>query len=55
MMKRASIRIWGDVQMAGFRTFIKNVADSLNKIIQIEDEDEEDEEEGETTDKGAGI
>ena len=54
MMKRASIRIRGDVQMAGFRTFIKTVADSLNKIIQIEDEDE-DEEEGETTDKAAGI
>ena len=30
MMKRASIRIKGDVQMAGFRTFIKNTADSLN-------------------------
>ena len=53
MMKRASIRIRGDVQMAGFQTFIKTVADSLNKIIQIEDEDEE--EEGETTDKAAGI
>ena len=30
MEKRASLRIRGDVQMAGFRTFIKNVADSLN-------------------------
>jgi hydrogenase maturation factor HypF (carbamoyltransferase family) len=30
MMKRASIRIRGDVQMAGFRTFINNVADSLH-------------------------
>jgi acylphosphatase len=29
-MKRASIRIKGNVQMAGFRTFIKNIADSLN-------------------------
>ncbi len=30
MMKRAEIRIRGNVQMAGFRTFIKNVADSFN-------------------------
>jgi acylphosphatase len=30
MMKRASLRIRGNVQMAGFRTFIKTVADSLN-------------------------
>jgi len=30
MIKRANIRIKGDVQMAGFRTFIKNTADSLN-------------------------
>jgi acylphosphatase/uncharacterized protein YoxC len=30
MMKRADIRIRGNVQMAGFRTFIKNVADSFN-------------------------
>jgi acylphosphatase len=30
MMKRADIRIRGEVQMAGFRTFIKNTADSLN-------------------------
>jgi acylphosphatase len=30
MEKRASLRIRGDVQMAGFRTFIKKVADSLN-------------------------
>ena len=29
-MKRADIRIRGDVQMAGFRTFIKDIADSLN-------------------------
>jgi acylphosphatase len=29
-MKRANIRIKGNVQMAGFRTFIKNTADSLN-------------------------
>ncbi|MHC1599358.1 MAG: acylphosphatase [Candidatus Methanospirareceae archaeon] len=29
-MKRANIRIKGNVQMAGFRTFIKNIADSLN-------------------------
>ena len=30
MKKRASLRISGNVQKAGFRTFIKNVADSLN-------------------------
>ncbi len=30
MMKRADVRIKGNVQMAGFRTFIKNTADSLN-------------------------
>lgn len=30
MMKRASLRIRGNVQMAGFRAFIKTVADSLN-------------------------
>ena len=30
MMKRASLKIRGDVQMAGFRTYIKTVADSLN-------------------------
>ena len=29
-MRRANIRIKGNVQMAGFRTFIKNIADSLN-------------------------
>ena len=29
-MKRANVRIRGNVQMAGFRTFIKNIADSLN-------------------------
>ena len=29
-MKRANIRIKGNVQMAGFRTFIENIADSLN-------------------------
>jgi len=29
-MKRANIRIKGNVQMAGFRTFIKNIADSVN-------------------------
>ena len=29
-MKRANIGIKGNVQMAGFRTFIKNMADSLN-------------------------
>jgi acylphosphatase len=29
-MKRAKISIKGNVQMAGFRTFIKNAADSLN-------------------------
>ena len=29
MEKRASLKIRGNVQMAGFRTFIKNVADSL--------------------------
>ena len=28
-MKSAGIKIRGDVQMAGFRTFIKNIADSL--------------------------
>ena len=31
MMRRANIRIEGNVQMAGFRTFIKNIADSLNE------------------------
>ena len=30
MEKRQNLRIRGNVQMAGFRTFIKNVADSLN-------------------------
>ncbi|MEA2032193.1 MAG: acylphosphatase [Euryarchaeota archaeon] len=30
MMKRADVRIRGNVQMAGFRTFIENIADSLN-------------------------
>ena len=30
MMKRANVRIKGNVQMAGFRTFIENIADSLN-------------------------
>jgi acylphosphatase len=30
MMKRANIWVKGHVQMAGFRTFIKNAADSLN-------------------------
>jgi acylphosphatase len=30
MEKRANLRIRGNVQMAGFWTFIKNVADSLN-------------------------
>ena len=29
-MKKADIRIRGNVQMAGFRTFIKNIADSRN-------------------------
>jgi len=29
-MKRANVRIRGNVQVAGFRTFIKNVAESLN-------------------------
>jgi len=29
-MRRVNIRIKGNVQMAGFRTFIKNIADSLN-------------------------
>lgn len=29
-MKRANIQIKGNVQMAGFRTFIKNTADSLS-------------------------
>ena len=29
-MRRANVRIRGNVQMAGFRTFIKNVAESLN-------------------------
>ena len=31
-MKRANIKIKGNVQMAGFRTFIKNTADSLNNV-----------------------
>jgi acylphosphatase len=30
MMKKASLRIRGNVQMAGFRTYIKTVAESLN-------------------------
>jgi acylphosphatase len=30
MMRRANIGIKGNVQMAGFRTFIKNIADSVN-------------------------
>ena len=30
MMKRADVKIRGNVQMAGFRTFIENTADSLN-------------------------
>ena len=30
MMRRANIRVKGNVQMAGFRTFIKNTADSVN-------------------------
>jgi len=30
MTKKADIRIRGEVQMAGFWTFIKNTADSLN-------------------------
>ena len=30
MMRRANIGIKGNVQMVGFRTFIKNIADSLN-------------------------
>ena len=30
MMRRANIGIKGNVQMAGFRTFIENIADSLN-------------------------
>jgi len=30
MMRRANIGIKGNVQMAGFRTFINNIADSLN-------------------------
>ena len=29
-MKRANVRIRGNVQMAGFRTFINDLADSLN-------------------------
>lgn len=29
-MERANIRIEGNVQMAGFRTFIENIADLLN-------------------------
>lgn len=38
MMERADIRIEGNVQMAGFRTFIKNIADSLNlKGFALED------------------
>jgi len=32
MMKRANIRIKGNVQIAGFRTFIKNIADSLSVV-----------------------
>jgi len=38
MMKRASLRIRGDVQMAGFRTYIKTVADSLNVTGEGESE-----------------
>jgi acylphosphatase len=39
MMKRASLRIRGNVQMAGFRTFIKTVADSLNVTGFAENEE----------------
>ena len=40
MMKRASLRIRGDVQMAGFRTYIKTVADSLNVTGFAENEED---------------
>ena len=38
MMKRASLRLRGNVQMAGFWTFINNVADSLNVNGFVENE-----------------
>jgi len=39
-MKRANIRIEGNVQMAGFRTFIENIAGSLNvKVFAVNQED----------------
>ena len=40
MKKRASLKISGNVQMAGFRTFIKNVADSLNVTGFAENEND---------------
>ena len=39
-MKRANIRIKGNVQMAGFRTFIENIADSLNVKGFAENQDD---------------
>ena len=39
-MKRANIRIKGNVQMAGFRTFIKNIADSLNVKVFAENQED---------------
>lgn len=41
MMKRADIRIIGKAQMAGFRTFIKNIADSLNVIVFADNQGDE--------------
>lgn len=40
-MKIANIRIKGNVQMAGFRTFIKNIADSLNVKGFAENQEDE--------------
>jgi len=37
-MKRANVRIRGNVQMGGFRTFIENVAESLNVTGFVENQ-----------------
>ena len=40
MMKRASLKIRGNVHMAGFRTYIKTVADSLNVNGFVDNEED---------------
>ncbi|NQE04304.1 Acylphosphatase [ANME-1 cluster archaeon GoMg1] len=37
-MKRANVRIRGEVQMAGFQTFIKNIVDSFNLTGFVENQ-----------------